>query len=196
MIEILLIIGAIVLALIIVGLSWWMGTYNRLASGVQNIETQWSNVKAEYQRRADLLYNLVESVKSYANFERTTLREVIQARGGNFGKSTPEQMKKIQKLDGTFGSLMSRLMVVFERYPKLKASELYQNLIEETSMTENRVNVARTDFNEVVREYNTLIVTFPSKLIATKYNFKVWKFFEVDDKSVEKAPKFKFDKIE
>jgi LemA protein len=174
MITIILVLtlGLLAAVLFIIG-GWVWGTYNLFINNRQNIKTQWSNVLAEYQRRADLLYNLAQAVKSYAKFEHDTMTHVIQARGGNFGKTKPEQIKTLGKMDDSFSNFMSRLLVVFEKYPKLKAIEQYNEFTKETRISEDRINVARTDYNGVVKEYNNSILTFPNKILA-----KMWRYFE------------------
>lgn len=180
-----LIIGVAVFLLIILGLAGWLiGLYNTFVTAVQDIKNQWSNVKTEYQRRADLFMNLVESVKAYTKFEKETLTQVIQARSGNFGKTQAEEMKKLKGLDGVFG----RLMVVFERYPKLKAGEQYKDLMNEIRITEDRINIARTDYNSLVRDYNVLIKMFPNNKLAQMFGYTESVFFE-NEKGTEKAPK-------
>jgi LemA protein len=135
-----IIIAVIILAaiafLVFVFGGWMWGTYNLFINGQQNIKNQWSNVLAEYQRRADLFYNLAQSVKSYAKFENKTMVQVTQARGGNFGKNKPEQIKSMGQLDDVFSNMLSRLLVVFEKYPKLKAIEQYHDFSKEVRITE------------------------------------------------------------
>ena len=150
-----------------------IGTYNGLTEAFQDIETQFSNIKAEHQRRSDLFYNLVEATKSHKKFEKSTLIEVMKARTGNFGTSKPEQIKTLGKLDGMF----SKLFAVFENYPNLKSNEQHNKLMDEVRITEDRINIARTDFNEEVREYNIMVKTFPSKLIAGMFGFKVYPYY-------------------
>lgn len=173
-----------VILLIIILIGWGIGSYNTFIIAVQDIKTQFSNIKTEYQRRADLFMNLVESVKSYAKFEKATLTEVIQARQGNFGTNKKEQMGKMKGLDGIF----SKLAVVVEKYPELKAVEQYNSLMAEIKMTENRINIARTDYNSLVRDYNILVSTFPKVILANWFHFQKEVFFE-NDAATDKAPK-------
>lgn len=170
------ILAVVVFIIFVVG-GWMIGTYNLFINGKQNIKTQWSNILAEYQRRADLFYNLAQAVKSYAKFEHNTLMHVTEARGGNFGKTKMEQVKTMGKLDDAFANMLSRLLVVFERYPKLKAIEQYHDFSKEVRITEDRVNIARTDYNGVVKEYNNNVLTFPNKILANWWNFTEEKFF-------------------
>ena len=184
LIATLFIIGAIIFFILISILGYWIGTYNKLQVGKQDINTQWSNIKTEYQRRADMLYNLVQSVKSFKNFEKESMTQVIQARSGNFGSTKLEEIKKLKGLDNIF----SRLMVVFERYPEFKSIEQHNKLFEEIRITEDRINVARTDYNEIVGDYNKIVRTFPSSLVANHHNIKLEPFFE-NEPFTDKAPK-------
>lgn len=180
-----IIFGAAIIGVIAISFGWAIGLYNMIIMALQMINNQWSNVKTEYQRRADLLYNLAGAVKSHKEFEQDTFIHIAEARNGNFGKGKMEEMKNLKGLDGLF----SKLIATYENYPQLKSSELYQSLMDENKMTENRVNIARTDYNELVRDYNILIKTFPNLLIANAFNFKDQVFFEVDDKAYDKAPR-------
>jgi LemA protein len=185
MLGIILIVLAIVIVLFIVlPASWIIGGYNTLAGNMQNIKTMFSNVKTEYQRRADLFYNLVEATKSHAKFEKDTLTEVIAMRNGNFGKTPKEAMSKMKGFNG----LMSKLMLVVERYPKLRSTEQYQILMKETRITEDRINIARTEYNDTVRDYNLFVVSFPSNIIAGMFHFAEEPYFE-NEEGTNKAPK-------
>lgn len=184
MIEILLVIAAVVLLFCLSTLGWGIGTYNTFRVGQQDIKTQWSNILTEYQRRADLFYNLVQAVKSHKNFEKDTLIQVIQARGGNFGVNKPAQMKKL----GDLNQLFQKLMVVFERYPNLQSHKQHDKLMDEVRITEDRINVARTDYNEIVGDYNKLVTTFPKNTIASMFRFNTELFFQNEATSTS-APK-------
>lgn len=183
MLEIIYIILAIVAAIFVISFGWLIGGYNTLVKGSQNVKTMFSNIRTEYQRRADLFYNLVEATKSHAKFEKDTLTQVIAMRNGNFG-SPKEAMQKMKGFNG----LMSKLMLVVERYPNLRSTEQYQVLMKETRITEDRINIARTEYNDTVREYNLYVRSFPSNIIAGMFNFKEQDFFEGED-NIDKAPK-------
>jgi LemA protein len=172
---------------------WIWGTYNLFINGQQNIKTQWSNILAEYQRRADLFYNLAQAVKSYAKFEHDTMTHVTQARGGNFGKTKPDQIKAMANLDNAFASMMSRLLVVFEKYPKLQAIQQYHDFSKEVRITEDRINIARTDYNGVVKEYNNNVLTFPNKILGSWWGFKEEKFFLTERTLTEQDAKVNLD---
>jgi len=186
------VLAAIVFLIFVLG-GWIWGTYNLFINGQQNIKNQWSNVLTEYQRRADLFYNLAQAVKSYAKFENKTLVNVIKARGGNFGNTKPDQAKSMGELDGAFASMLSRLLVVFERYPELKAIHQYDIFSKEVRITEDRVNIARTDYNGVVKEYNNNILTFPNKILSKMWKFYEEKFFLTERQLTEKDIKMNLD---
>jgi len=179
------IILAAVIGLIIITMGWAIGLFNMITIAMQTVNNQWANVKTEYQRRADLLYNLTGAVKNHKEFEKDTYIAIAEARNGNFGKGKSEELKNLKGLDGMF----SKLIATYENYPQLKSSELYLKLMSEITMSENRVNIARTDYNELVRDYNILIKTFPNLIFANMGNYKEQAFFEVDDKEYNKAPK-------
>ena len=170
---------------VIIIAGWAIGIYNYLQAGVQNIKTQWSNIKTEYQRRFDLFANLAEAVKSFKKHEKSTLTDVVKARSMlNFSGSKSEQLKNMGMLDKFF----SKLAVVFERYPDLKANEQHNKLIEEMRITEDRINVARTDYNDIIREYNIATKTFPSSIVAKMFHFAEEKFY-INETVSDKAPK-------
>lgn len=184
MIEILLIIAAVIIFFCLLMGGWVIGVFNTFKSAQQDIKTQWSNILSEYQRRSDLFYNLVEATKSHKKFEKETLVGIAQARSGNFGATKVTQMSKLKGLDGFF----QRLMVVMEAYPNLKSYKQHNKLIDEIRITEDRINIARTDYNEIVGDYNKKITTFPSNTIAGMFKFSVEEFFQ-NESGTEKAPK-------
>lgn len=174
--------GTIVLVAILVILvfismitiGWVVGSYNTFIVAKQDLKNQWSNVLTEYQRRADLFYNMVEATKSYKDFEEETLTKVIKARSGAFSGNVREEMKNLNELD----SIFSRMLLVWEQYPNLKAIEQYNKLTEEIQRTENRVQIARSDYNSLVRSYNILISKFPKGILANMWGYKQEAFFE------------------
>lgn len=173
------IIISVIVAVGLIFLAWIWGGYNTLQRGKQNVLTMFSNIKTEYQRRADLFYNLAEAVKSYAKFEKDTLTQVISMRNGNFGKNNLDAMQKMKGMEG----ILSKLMLVVERYPQLRATEEYKRLMKETRITEDRINIARTEYNDTVRDYNLYILSFPSNILAGIFNFKKEIYFENDEDS-------------
>lgn len=178
-------IGAFI---ILVTTGYIIGIYNNLKTLVQDIKTQWSNILTEYQRRADLFYNLVATVKGYAKHEKETLKLVTEARAGAFGKTKTQQIKKAQMLE----TALSRLAIVIEKYPELRAHTNFSELQEEIRITEDRINIARTDYNNIVRDYNVMRTTFPSNVVSNTFKFKEEQYFEAEEEA-KKAPKISFE---
>jgi len=197
----LLAIGAIVLIVIIVGLSA-SGTYNSLVRLDQAAQAQWAQVENAYQRRADLIPNLVETVKGAANFEKDTLTAVTEARA-KVGQVTtgameniandPAAFQRFQQAQDSLSSALSRLMVVVERYPELKANQNFRDLQAQLEGTENRITVERMRFNEAAQAFNTKRESFPTVLIASFFGerFKPKPYFKAQP-GAEKAPQVKF----
>ena len=165
-------------------IGWVVGSYNTFIVAKQDLKTQWSNVLTEYQRRADLFYNLVQVTKSYKNFEEETMTKVIRARSGSFTGDTQKDMQNLNELDSVF----SRMLLVWEQYPNLKAIEQYNKLSEEIQRTENRVQIARSDYNSLIRSYNILISKFPKSILANSWGYKQEIFFE-NKQDTDDAPK-------
>ena len=186
MIEIIIIILAIIVFIFLCTVGWAIGTYNWFVNLKQSTKTQWSNIKAEYQRRADLFANLATSVKSHKKFEKETLKEVIEARSKGITGTMPQQKKKMQGMDAVF----SKLLAVFEKYPELKSIEQYNKFTDEVRITEDRVNIARTDYNDIVREYNIGIKVFPKSIIANMFKFSEEKFY-ANNPSSEKEESYR-----
>ena len=191
-------IGLIVLGVIAIALYGWVKNgYNGLVKSQESVETAWANVESQYQRRADLIPNLVETVKGYAQHEQETLEGVIEARA-NATKVTidpanmsPEDFKKYQEAQGEVTNALSRLIAVSESYPDLKANQNFKDLQTQLEGTENRINKARNDFNEVAREYNTQRRTFPTNILAGIFNFGEKPYFQAQE-GADKAPKVDF----
>lgn len=156
---------------------WLIQGYNKFAKQWQVLKKYWSNVLTEYQRRADLFYNFSEMLKSYTQFESTTMTQVIKARSGNFGATLEEQQTAIGELDQNFPKILSKLMALSERYPKLKAVEEYSNFSDEIRITENRINESRISYNEIVQEFNIMTKTFPNSIIAWIFRFEEQEYF-------------------
>ena len=193
----LIVLGVILLAVIGV-VVWAVGVNNELVRAEVEVTEKWSQVQNVYQRRADLIPNLVETVKGFAAQERTVLEEVTKARAsvGQI-KATPElvndpqAMQRFQQAQAQLGGALSRLLVTVERYPDLKSNQNFLALQSQLEGTENRIAVERRRYNEAVREYNTRIRIFPASLIASFRGFKEKAFFEAAPGS-EAAPKVKF----
>lgn len=171
--------------------------YNGIAVKDEAVKKEWGNVETQYQRRADLIDNLVSTVKGSAKFEQETLTQVIEARSKassvqiNAGDLTPEKVQQFQAAQGELSGSLSRLLVTVEKYPELRTTEQFQTLMAQLEGTENRIAVARKDFNSVVNEFNSSIRTFPNNIIAGLGGFKAKGYFEAD-KGAEKAPKVQF----
>ncbi|MDI3318257.1 LemA family protein [Pinibacter soli] len=163
----------------------------------ENVKGKWGNVQNQYQRRSDLIPNLVNTVKGAANFEQETLTKVIEARAKatsvqiNANDLSPEKVAQFQQAQGELSGALSRLLVTVEQYPDLKANKNYQDLQAELAGTENRIAVARRDFNEAVQGYNSSIRTFPNNFYAGWFGFKSKGYFEATPGS-DKAPEVKF----
>lgn len=172
-------------------------SYNSIISNDEGAKKAWADVEAAYQRRADLIGNLVETVKGEANFEKETLVEVIEARAKatsiqlKADDITPENMAKFQEAQNQLSGALSRLMVVVEQYPNLKATQAFSDLMNELERTENRINIARRDYNQAVQNYNTQIRSFPANITAGIFKFKQREMYKADPGS-EKAPKVQF----
>jgi LemA protein len=191
-----IVIGVILVLVIILVLSG-VGTYNGLVSREEKVNKQWSQVQSVYQRRLDLIPNLVETVKGYANFEKSTLTAVIEARSKatavniNPQNLNAESLKQFESAQNGLGSALSKLMVVVERYPDLKANQNFMELQSQLEGTENRITVERMKFNEVVQDYNTNIRRFPKNLFAGMFGFQKKAYFEAAAEA-QKAPQVKF----
>lgn len=188
-----IIAGAIVVVIVL----WAISGYNGMVSMDEKVENQWSNVETQYQRRADLIPNLVNTVKGYATHEQQTLQNVVKARSEatqvkvDPTNLTPEKMAEYQKAQGNISTAIGRLLMVAENYPDLKANENFKELQSQLEGTENRITVARKDFNDSAKEYNTAIRRFPKNILASIFGFEKKAYFEAES-GAEKAPEVKF----
>jgi LemA protein len=188
--------GLVLVVVVVVLAVAVMGTYNRLVSLDESVKSAWAQVENVYQRRADLIPNLVETVKGARDFERDTLTAVVEARAKvgqvNFGKvPTGEEMQRFQAAQDGLSSALSRLMVVVERYPELKATEAFRELQAQLEGTENRIAVERRRFNEVAQAFNTARRTFPTVLVANLLGFAERPYFQAQA-GADKPPQVKF----
>ena len=192
-------IGALLVALgFMFGLTG-CGSYNRLVTLEQNVNKKWADVQSVYQRRADLIPNLVNTVAGAANFEKSTLTEVTNARASvgrvtldpNKAPTDAAQLQAFQQAQGQLSNALSRLMVVSENYPQLRATEGFQNLQAQIEGTENRISVERNNFNSAVQEYNTALGRFPTNLLNKMFGFQSRPFFTAQAGS-EVAPTVNF----
>ena len=191
-----IVIGVIVFILFIGGCGC-VGSYNSMVSLNQTAQQKWGVVQSDYQRRADLVPNLVATVKGVANFEKSTLEDVTNARAKatsitvDASKLDPASIQKFQAAQGQLTTALGRLLVASENYPQLKATENFSTLQAQLEGTENRIAVARNDFNDAVRAYNTKIQSFPSNIMANMFNFKEKGYFQAEAASAN-APKVSF----
>lgn len=187
----------IVLFVLVLGGCAGCGGYNNMVKLDEDVKTKWGNVQSQYQRRADLIPNLVNTVKGEANFEQTTLQNVIQARASatsikvDPADLTPEKLQQFQQAQGQLSQALGRLMMITENYPNLRANDAFRGLQAQLEGTENRINIARNDFNGSVQQYNSTIRRFPNNLFAGTFGFKTRGYFEAEAGS-EKAPEVKF----
>jgi len=173
--------------------------YNNLVQKDQNVKSKWANVESDYQRRTDLIPNLVNTVKGAANFEQETITQVIEARAKatqttvNAADLSPEKIAQFQKAQGELSGAIGRLLVSVERYPELKATEAFRDLQAQLEGTENRIKVSRNDFNGAVQDYNTSVKKFPMVLFAGLFGFSEKGYFTAEA-GAEKAPTVDFNK--
>ncbi len=185
-------LGIVVLIVFMGGCS-----YNGMNSSRVIVDQKWADVQSSYQRRSDLIPNLVEVVKGVADFEKTTLTQVIQARASASSIKidpkdlSPEKLKEFQASQGQLSQALGRLMVVSEQYPQLKANENFKQLQDQLEGTENRIKTARDAFNEAVTGYNIQVTSFPKNLLAGMFGFKERAMFQADP-AAQSAPKVKF----
>ena len=189
-----LIIGVIIFA----GYRWAVGFNNTAVKLNENISESWGNVQTAYQRRGDLIGNLVNTVKGAADFEKSTLTAVINARAKATSVTidptniTPQQLANFNKAQGGLSGALKSLLVTVERYPELKANQNFLKLQDELASTENQILTARTRFNEATKPYNTHVKTFPNSILAGLFNFEGKAYFDAEPGS-DKAPEVKFD---
>jgi len=189
-------LGIILLILVVIA----FGSYNRLVKLSQGVDAQWAQVQNVYQRRADLIPNLVSTVSGAANFEKSTLTEVTEARASvgqvklnaSAAPTDPAQLAAFDRAQGQLGSALSRLLVVAEKYPDLKATSNFRDLQAQLEGTENRISVERRDFNLAVQSYNTAVKSLPTALYAGAFGFSAKPYFNATP-GAETPPKVQFD---
>ncbi len=197
--KILIVLAVLVGIVVLFGI-WLAGGYNRLVGLSQTVDKQWAQVQTVYQRRADLIPNLVNTVSGSANFEKSTLTEVTNARASvgqlkidpTAAPTDPQQLQQFQAAQNQLSGALSRLLVVVERYPELKSSQNFMNLQAQLEGTENRIAVERRNFNEAVQAYNTTTKRFPTVLYAGMFGFSPKPYFQ-SEAGAEKAPTVQFD---
>ena len=187
----------IVIVVIVLIAIWGITSYNGMVKMDESVSTAWSNVENQYQRRSDLIPNLVNTIKGYASHEKETFQAVVDARSKatqmqiSADDLTPEKMQAYQKAQGEVGSALSRLLAITEAYPDLKANQNFLELQAQLEGTENRINVARTNFNNAAKNFNTAIRRFPKNILAGIFGFEKRAYFEAAEGS-EQAPKVEF----
>lgn len=187
----------IIIAVVAVLFFWMQGVYNNMVTHGEEVSAAWSQVENQYQRRMDLIPNLVNTVKGYASHERETLEGVVQARAEatqtriDPSNLTAESLQAFQSAQGELSSALSRLMVVLERYPDLKANQNFQELQAQLEGTENRIATERKRFNEVARSYNVYIRKFPNNILSGVFGFEAKAYFAAEA-GAEKAPTVEF----
>ena len=191
-------IGLLIAAAVILGLFVWVkNTYNGLVTADEGVKAAWSQVENVYQRRADLIPNLVATVKGYASHESSTLEAVIEARAKatqvtvDPDKLTEESIAAFQSAQGELGNAIGRLLVSVEQYPDLKANQNFLELQAQLEGTENRITVERQKFNDTAKAYNTQVRSFPANIIASMFNFEQKGYFKVAE-GAQTAPKVEF----
>ena len=191
------IVTLVIVGVLVIILLWGMGGYNKMVSQEEGVTSAWSQVENVYQRRADLIPNLVATVKGYAAHEQETLEGVVNARAKATQTTidptnmTPEAMAKFQAAQGELSTALGKLMVVVERYPDLKANQNFLELQAQLEGTENRITVERQKFNDAAKSFNTLIRKFPRNIIAGMFGFERKEYFEAKE-GAEEAPKVEF----
>ncbi len=187
----------ILLVALAIVLLWGVTGYNGLVNMDEKVSNQWANVETQYQRRADLIPNLVNTVKGYATHEKETLEGVVQARSQatqikiDPNDLTPEKLAQYQKAQGAVTSALGKLLAITENYPDLKANQNFLELQAQLEGTENRINVARKDFNDSTKAYNAAIRKFPKNILAGVFGFSKRAYFEAAE-GAENAPKVEF----
>ncbi len=190
-------ITIIVLAVIGMIAAWLIGRYNIMVTMEENVENAWGQVENQYQRRMDLIPNLVSTVKGYATHEQSTYTAVMEARAKatqitiDPANATPEQLAAYQNAQGELSQALGRLLAVAENYPELKANENFKQLMDQLEGTENRITFARNTFNDTAKEYNTFIRRFPANIVASMFGFQYKPYFKAEE-GAEKAPKVEF----
>lgn len=186
-----------IIAVVAIVVIWAISGYNSLVTLDEKVSTSWSNVETQYQRRADLIPNLVSTVKGYASHEKETLQGVIEARSKatsikvDADNLTPERLAEYQKAQGDVTSALGKLLAITENYPDLKANQNFLELQAQLEGTENRINVARMEFNKTAQELNTAIRRFPKNILASLFGIDKRAYFEAAE-GAEQAPKVEF----
>lgn len=187
----------IIAGILVIIFFWGKSNYNGLVSSEESVNSQWANVESQYQRRSDLIPNLVATVKGYATHESSTLEGVVAARAKatqitvDPTKLTAEKLQEFQAAQGQLSSALGKLIMIKESYPELKANQNFLELQAQLEGTENRITVERGRYNDIAKDYNTKMRTFPINIFAKLFDFEKKPYFEAE-KGAEKAPEVKF----
>ena len=187
----------IVTAVVAIAVLWVINTYNRMVTAQEAVTTEWSNVESQYQRRADLIPNLVATVKGYAAHESETLEAVVSARAKatqtvvDVNDFSRDEFEKYQAAQGELNSALGRLMMITENYPDLKANQNFRDLQEQLEGTENRIQITRQSYNNTARAYNTMIRRFPNNIFSRMFGFQIVAYFKADAEA-SKVPQVAF----
>ena len=185
-----------IVAIVLIFLVWGCSGYNGLVTADQNVKKVWSNVETNYQRRTDLYSSVIKTVEASANFEKSTLTAVVEARAKatqvKVDISDPQTLKAYLDAQNNLQSSFSRLIATFEQYPDLKTTKAFQDFQTQIEGTENRINVARQDYNRSVENYNLTVKRFPKNILASIFGFKEKNYYQADP-GTEKNPDIKFD---
>jgi len=183
----------IILAVLIALVLFLVGMYNSLVKGKVRVNEAWSDITVQLKRRADLIPNLINTVKGYAKHEKSVFEEVTKARSAVMNAAESGDVKKTAESENMFSSTLKSLFAVAENYPQLKADKNFQQLQADLTDTENKIQAARRFYNATVRDFNTKVQVFPTNIFAGMFGFKKRDFFEVENRGeVEKAPEVKF----
>lgn len=186
----------VILGIIVLVLFWGCGAYNNLIGVDQQVKTKWGNVETNYQRRTDLYNSVIKTIEGSANFEKSTLKDVVQARARatsvNVDINDPASLQAYQNAQAGLQSSFSKLLAVVESYPDLKTTAAFQGFQTQIEGTENRINVARQDYNQAVQDYNLKVKRFPANIFAGMFGYHEKPFYKADPGS-EKAPDVNFD---
>lgn len=191
-------IGGVVLAVLVLVVLWGVSGYNGLVASRESVSTSFANVQTQYQRRADLIPNLVSTVQGAADFEQDTLNQLVESRSKatsiniDASNATPEQLAEYQSAQNELSGSLSRLLVVVENYPQLTATQAFRDLQVQLEGTENRIQVSRSDYNGVLKVYNTEVQKFPKSILAGMFGFDQRPYFEAQD-GADATPRVEFE---
>ena len=186
------IIGIVIVLIVVLLIFWAISVYNKLVQMRNRVHNGWSQIDVQLKRRFDLIPNLAETVKGYANLEKGIFEDFAKARSLYAHASQSQDVEKAASANATLGNTLSRLLMVQERYPDLKANANFQDMMKQLKDTEDKISFSRQFYNDTVLNYNNKLEVFPNNVIASMFKFEIAKFFEVKDEVQREAPKVKF----